>query len=368
MEITRPQLPTHLETFAQPSWSVDPTYVVKAPDEKRISSTYWTCAVCFNVPRYPVMLKQCGHVGCAGCMHRLYSRRFAVVDSQKRLPDSTCPYCRRSFLMADIIPYSRWEVLSKGAFDSVEVSCSNSDEAVETEDEGMVAAEDTCDFVGSMEELKGHQLKSCKNRIVKCPNSGCTFPASKFSAVAEHFKECDKLVTYCHKCNLPTPWTTRGVHDCVASLRGTLFGKNRNRWLCRTAMYDNYYVYVCSEMVRLMQKHKIEVNFKCVPGEGGTVYMAEQPNVASDTESVVYESGSHISEHQQQRSTTPPPPPPPPGPGATPVADLRAMYNGSFGRAVEPRRRILRATRGPPVSPSDGLFVDVIATIPPALQ
>ena len=207
-----PQLPNGLPTEIVPMSSVDLDLVVSTPNEKHISPTFWTCAVCLAVPRNPVMLRPCGHTGCGPCMRRVYDRRFHLFNSQKRLADSRCPTCRTVFLSEDMIPYEKWELLSKGAFSCVEVSCPKSEEN-----------NVHCGFVGSIQELREHELRACENRVVKCINPGCTF-MDTHAKLREHFQECNKLVTYCGTCNLPTLWIAKAEHQCIAALRNVLYG------------------------------------------------------------------------------------------------------------------------------------------------
>jgi hypothetical protein len=217
MTTLRPALPNAIEATVVPFSSVDFDKVVSKPSESHISSTLWTCAVCLGVPRNPIMLKICGHVGCRNCFYRVYKRRFALYDSQSRLPNSLCPTCRRIFLETDMVPYSKWEPLSRGAFDCVEVACADSTNKI---DDNFVH----CKFVGSIQDLLHHELRTCANRTVKCPNPGCRFIAT-YSKLPEHFKECDKLVIYCHACNLPALWIEKENHQCIPALRQSLYGK-----------------------------------------------------------------------------------------------------------------------------------------------
>ena len=212
--LSRPELPEGMVTECIPVTSVDQEFVFNTPNQKHISPTFWTCAVCLGVPRNPVMLRQCGHIGCGMCMRRVYNRRFSLYDSQKRLPDSRCPVCRTIFLDLDMVQFEKWEILSKGAFSCVEVSCPKSEE-------------DTvlCNFVGSIQELREHELRVCEKRVVKCPNPGCQF-VDTHAKLREHFRECKNLVTYCDKCKFPTVWSEKAEHQCIAALRNVIYGNH----------------------------------------------------------------------------------------------------------------------------------------------
>jgi hypothetical protein len=216
MDSSRPTLSKNLIASCVPITSVDTDFVVSAPNQKRVSQTLWTCAICLGVPRDPVMLRTCGHIGCGTCLTRIYRRRFALYDSQKRLPTSHCPICRAIFAEADMLQYGGWQILAKGAFSCVELACPKSSI------DGYVA----CDFVGSMQDLVEHELRACGNRYVKCPNLDCLFEGT-YNKLQEHFQQCDRLMIRCRTCCLPTLWSANGEHQCIEALRGALLGKIR---------------------------------------------------------------------------------------------------------------------------------------------
>ncbi len=219
MDDSRPILPEGLQASAVPFSSVNADKVVRAPNDRYISATLWTCGVCMGIPRNPVMLRPCGHVGCDHCTARVFKQRFALYDSQKRLPNSRCPVCRTNFIETDMVQYRHWELLSKGAFNCVEVACTERADAGESVDAFV-----ECKFVGSIQELREHELRTCENRTIQCPNPGCVF-ISTHNKLREHFKSCDKLVTYCNMCNMPRLWIAKGTHSCIPDLRQALFGK-----------------------------------------------------------------------------------------------------------------------------------------------
>ncbi len=68
--------------------------------------------------------------------------------------------------------------------------------------------------------MNEHERAHCPNRTILCPNSDCGVTGTEIY-IAEHFKTCDKLKTYCTICGLPTLWILP-AHCCIAALKSSL--------------------------------------------------------------------------------------------------------------------------------------------------
>ncbi len=80
------------------------------------------CPVCFGVPRRPVVLKKCGHGFCEVCLtkHVIHSANLPNMD---RFSTAKCPVCSTAFMKFEPVPYEKFSIPSKRAFNLIKLKC-----------------------------------------------------------------------------------------------------------------------------------------------------------------------------------------------------------------------------------------------------
>jgi hypothetical protein len=133
-----------------------------------------------------------------------------------------CPYCRNSFAKSHTVPLSRWQLLAKNAFGTIQVKCIRDNEA-ENEAENEEAQD--CGFVGTLPAFRLHKHYDCPNRIIACPGRSCGVRGT-VSRVKTHFEQhCEHVAVYCRICCLPVRCRDESTHDCVDSLKNCVRSK-----------------------------------------------------------------------------------------------------------------------------------------------
>ena len=170
-----------------------------------ISETGWKCSVCLGIPRHPISLKTCGHVGCGACIMQLQviGTDIGATFTSKSL----CPVCRAVFNRADVIYFDHWPLFAKQTWAHMRVKCA------------------MCDFVSDPANVVQHELEKCEHRQVSC--CGCWFTAP-VAVVIEHALQCDRVMVNCVGCGYVIRYTKRTLHSC-----GKLLYKLRRRPLTR---------------------------------------------------------------------------------------------------------------------------------------
>ena len=208
--VLRPDLPEKLEVMpiARRTLGVDLADVVNCPAEKYISETLWTCSICRGIPRKPIMLRTCTHVGCEPCLMEYITAKLRSDDESIEQDGTPCPLCRTPYTDNDLVPYEKWPLLCKAVFEGIKIKCPKT----------IINLEVECNFVGSITEFVNHEQFVCERRWISCPNRGCSFQ-NIAKTVKEHFDQCNKLSVYCSACRLPVKWYMRESHRCIADMQ-----------------------------------------------------------------------------------------------------------------------------------------------------
>jgi hypothetical protein len=210
MEEQKPPMPSFL-TAANGSCSPDGVsleFVVKQPSQDLMSDTLYVCSICRGVPRQPVILTRCGHIGCCRCMMDNIKLRSGIVKDC-----SPCPVCRRIYRREECIPFEKWQLLAQAVFKAIRVRCPS-----------VCPEGKPCEFVGSIMDLTAHERNECPHRVIKCPNHDCDVMAEECK-VRKHFPRCPSLAVHCSTCRLPVLWSARDKHCCIRELQKALNGR-----------------------------------------------------------------------------------------------------------------------------------------------
>lgn len=161
-----------------------------------ISDTAWKCSVCFGIPRMPVTIKGCGHMGCAVCLETiLASGPFA--DHNQNQPGKPCPVCRSHFTRGSLLHMNEWPMLAKLLWTQIRVKC------------------ETCAFTSDPASVVVHERSQCKHRTVACP--GCRTTGT-VQSIIDHVESCNRLMVYCSNCGYPIRYSNRFKHSCQKCL------------------------------------------------------------------------------------------------------------------------------------------------------
>ena len=163
-----------------------------------ISNSPFRCGVYFGLPRYPIELKQCGHIFCKLCILRA-AAPYSVGGPQ-------CPYCKRPCNCSrDVIDFANGSMALQHMYLSFEVRCYYG-----------------CGHISTPTAMLEHETWQCPQRRVGCLNDGCStiLPDVQMEA---HLDTCPKRFVYCNSCLLPKRFDT-AQHNCVNTCSETLRG------------------------------------------------------------------------------------------------------------------------------------------------
>jgi len=370
--VSRPPFPKRVESswrFLQ-TMSVSTKYLVKSVEQFDLSPTLWTCMICNGIPRAPIMLKKCGHIGCSDCLLENY--RIRKLPENARMydfkSDVGCPVCAVPYSGESMLRYENWGVIPKAMLACVQVRCPGTKSTRGIE----------CSWKGHVPLLVNHEKYECPRRQVKCPMTECQF-VGPIATVQEHYEVCDKVAIHCPTCGLAVKWIDWRHHRCEDSLRAAL-----------------------NATIEICQNAAVSVPGRFVPGVPGALFtgMMNAPGSAwlsrppmSSTgftqtddatvdlfnESIIYNSddsgdveGSNVSDLVRMRYASPVRNrsertlPQRPILSSTPTGDIARPGSGLY-RHVRRRRReqnddTAPATQQP--SASNMSFVDVVASLP----
>jgi hypothetical protein len=214
----RPDLPPGLHSTFLDSSVYYNNLVNKHSIEELFAASAITCPICQGLPLVPYGLP-CGHIGCESCLLTNLSHSMAFNNQQEFY--APCPMCRTGYTKNTLVPFKSWQLLAKNAYNSIMVKC-------QTENDPQRVLECckgfTCEYVGSIMDLKKHKQLECTLRMTQCPNKPCKYEGVE-GCVRKHFQVCEYLATYCHKCRLPVLWSTRAAHDCLETLKSAVKSK-----------------------------------------------------------------------------------------------------------------------------------------------
>ena len=160
-----------------------------------ISDNAWSCPICFCLPRVPVLLKRCGHVGCRHCLKMNLMKCSDGMFAK-------CPSCRERYTSLDTFCYELWPVLLKECWKLQRVRCSRKD----------------CVFEGDPLEVAEHERASASCRLGICPSKTCGFEG-RFDEVVSHALTCASVFVNCSGCKYPYQLIRHSNHSCERVFR-----------------------------------------------------------------------------------------------------------------------------------------------------
>ena len=242
------------ENLAATKYCGDSVYadgIVSRPSDEELSETMYTCSICLGVPRSPVIIRRCFHLGCETCFEEHYTRNLRVVsDISGQGVYATCPLCRGRYDKFDIVHFRDWSPLAKWAYSAVRVKCS----LAERKPNGSMQCEHVCPIV----ELERHERFECSLRRVTCPNYGCEFENAEWE-VRMHFSACPYVARFCTTCKLPVLLTESRRHNCVSAMQETL-----------------------QKMIEKCQEYGVPIKSTDIFGEPGKLYIRKSDTPKAD--------------------------------------------------------------------------------------
>ena len=171
----------------------------------------FACCICKGLPRHPATLETCGHLFCEGCIKRHYMFTKKPMVNYLTVQESACPKCRKPYRFADIATWEQVHLWSQFAYNTKEVTCPFG-----------------CGFKGSAQVVDDHQFYICPQRMIQCPNNGCSMVDVAQRLEREHFANCPFLRVYCSGCRLPVLGSERDKHNCMSAVHAALQGISAN--------------------------------------------------------------------------------------------------------------------------------------------
>ena len=164
----------------------------KDPLDNSISSSSWKCPICDGVPRTPVTLRDCGHLGCRKCfLEHLVSGHAGDTSPIGSKP---CPRCQTLYWKDRLITHDHWPLFARQVWEMLAVKCAD------------------CDFVDNPITVTDHERRKCAKRRVVCP--GCAF-VGRVEDTIKHASGCKSLMMYCVGCGYPILYQNHSTHDCA---------------------------------------------------------------------------------------------------------------------------------------------------------
>lgn len=127
----------------------------------------YKCAICHDVLKDPVIIRNCGHSFCHGCL-------TGLVYNDHRKSVERCPTCRQQFYIE-----SNWvrNYFARDVIESLRVGCLRenigSSKCIKTDkEEPFPDIRNRCDWKGRCNDLKAHD-NVCPFKVVECVFHGC---------------------------------------------------------------------------------------------------------------------------------------------------------------------------------------------------
>jgi hypothetical protein len=159
-----------------------------------LQSSRFVCSICHGVPRFPWSIDRCEHIFCEDCLYRHYD---GATDFKKWYGANKCPVCVNTYNQGTVKVFCRMDKETQALFQSIQIRCPFE-----------------CGQLGSPLEIDEHQVYSCPNRTIVCPNLGCKQSGPAKDISEQHFPHCEKLRVYCYRCQLPVPVQVLNTHNC----------------------------------------------------------------------------------------------------------------------------------------------------------
>jgi Zinc finger, C3HC4 type (RING finger) len=173
--------------------------VIRGFDNHCVSDNIYNCPVCLGLPRKPVSLRECGHIGCLPCMRTVLS--LHPQPSGLHVFYGACPICRAQFFKRDITEFAHWPLVLKQFWRYLRVQCEWP----------------KCEYIGDPEDVKCHE-RFCSRRDFACPSYRC-FTRGNLDTMVQHADECEFLFVHCPECRYPVRNISRGKHNCENAMK-----------------------------------------------------------------------------------------------------------------------------------------------------
>lgn len=159
------------------------------------------CSICLCLPRYPVELRQCGHVFCFLCVLRNLNYQPSRLESE----GAPCPVCKVTYLMSSIVEFKRTSQALQNIYNGFDVRCVYG-----------------CGHLCSPKAMIEHEIWGCPRRPVGCIFDGCgeLLPDQQME---QHLDTCQRRFVFCNSCMLPRRFNGTG-HNCLTTACATLKG------------------------------------------------------------------------------------------------------------------------------------------------
>ena len=159
------------------------------------------CAVCFEVPRVPVVFT-CGHSLCCDCYQTDFDERACHRNDEYYCQ---CPVCR-----AEVNPFNTRTILQEISlnpdssiskfYSSLNIKCSNVG----------------CNLYFNYRDINEHEMLKCSMRIIKCPAAKCPC-VSKVDIMRVHAVNCSHNHFWCSTCM--EKMSVVACHGCKRNLK-----------------------------------------------------------------------------------------------------------------------------------------------------
>ncbi len=167
---------------------------VSKPDEAQS----FICHICKLLARYPIELKQCGHLFCKECLDDYSTKPTDLSSGKVKCPqeDGT------DFTVLDRMALEESSKCAYGLYAEIDIKCANG-----------------CGAVLSADSMTEHENWVCPKRMVECAHIGCN-QRMPHNEIGPHIETCDHRLIYCAICALPRKFL--GRHTCIKEMRKTM--------------------------------------------------------------------------------------------------------------------------------------------------
>ena len=165
----------------------------------------YTCPICQEIPRHPVLLRQCRHFFCEACIEQ--QNKIAIKDGNVHMGHLICAVCKTKNYTSQTMPFEDFYTVVKKGYHLVKIRCPLG-----------------CNFIGDPLEMDDHESFECELREVVCPSPGCGVKMSYKRMQDEHIQVCPNLLVHCRTCLLPVKRARLESHNCIKRMAIALLG------------------------------------------------------------------------------------------------------------------------------------------------